>query len=425
MKRCIEGMAFIKEDKEMVKFSPEEIDKALDWLSSITKYEDVKGTTRLLYDEKWQEAQKSLEKIMEEIGMEVEYDDVGNLFGTVIGSEEPESVIATGSHVDTVVKGGRLDGQLGIMAGYLSIKKLIEEEGQPKKSLRLISMAEEEGSRFPYAFWGSKNIFGEVKREEVEGKVDGEGVKFEDAMRDAGFDFPSSDLKFNKMDAFIELHIEQGNFLEQKNKKVGVVNSIVGQKRWDIVLKGQSNHAGTTLMEYRKDTVEGMAKIVSQSLDRAKEAGNPLVLTFGRVDPSPNTVNVVPGKTSFSMDCRHTDQDFLNQFTAEVEDIMHSVAEELGLEIEISKWMDEPPVPMNEKIVDEIENVCKDLGLDYEVMHSGAGHDGQIFAPHVPTAMLFCPSIDGISHNPEEHTEAEDIVQSAEALAETFRRLAY
>lgn len=409
----------------MEKFTPKEIDEALDWLSSITQHEDIKGTTRLLYDDKWIEAQKSLEKLMTDIGMKVEYDEVGNLFGTIVGTEEPDRVIATGSHVDTVEKGGRLDGQLGIMAGYLSIKKLVEEVGQPKKSLRLISMAEEEGSRFPYAFWGSKNIFGEAKREEVEGTVDGDGIKFEDAMRDAGFDFLSGKPKFSEMDAFIELHIEQGNYLENKELKVGVVNSIVGQKRWDIVLTGQSNHAGTTMMEFRKDTVEGMAKIVSESIDKAKAIGNPLVLTFGRVEPSPNTVNVVPGETSFSMDCRHTDQKVLNDFTAEVEETIHRVAKDLGLEVSISKWMDEAPVPMADNIINTIESVCKDLNLNYEVMHSGAGHDPQIFAPHVPTGMLFCPSIGGVSHNPDEHTEARDIVESADALAETLKRLAY
>ena len=409
----------------MEKFTPAEVDQALDWLSSITQHEDVRGTTRLLYDSKWIEAQKSLEKLMADIGMEVEYDAVGNLFGTIVGSDEPDRVIATGSHVDTVEHGGRLDGQLGIMSGYLAIKKLVEEVGQPKKSLRLISIAEEEGSRFPYAFWGSKNIFGEAKREEVEGSVDGEGIKFEDAMRDAGFDFLEGEPKFSQMDAFIELHIEQGNYLEAKDLKVGVVNAIVGQKRWDIVLKGQANHAGTTMMEFRKDTVEGMAKIVSESLDKAKAEGNPLVLTFGRVDPLPNTVNVVPGETSFSMDCRHTDQDVLDRFTAEVEQTVHRIADELGLEASISKWMDEAPVPMDATVMNTIEAVCKDLDLNYEVMHSGAGHDPQIFAPHVPVGMLFCPSVGGISHNPAEHTDAEDIVQAADALAETMRRLAY
>lgn len=409
----------------MKKFLPEEIDHALDLLSTISKYEDLKGTTRLLYDDKWVEAQNMLKGLMEELGMVVEYDAVGNLFGTIIGTEDPDRVIATGSHVDTVEHGGRLDGQLGIMGGYLSIKKLVEEIGLPKKSLRLISMAEEEGSRFPYAFWGSKNIFGEAKREDVEGTVDSEKINFEDAMRNAGFDFLTEEPKFKNMDAFIELHIEQGNYLENKELKVGVVHSIVGQKRWDINLKGQSNHAGTTMMEYRKDTVEGMAKIISHSIDRAKEVGNPLVLTFGRVDPSPNTVNVVPGETSFSMDCRHTDHQVLNDFTAEVEETIYRVANDLGLEVSISKWMNEPPVPMDNKIIDIMENVCIDLDLNYEVMHSGAGHDPQIFAPHVPTGMLFCPSIKGISHNPEEHTEAEDIVESLDALAETMKRLAY
>ena len=409
----------------MKKFLPEEIDNALNLLSTITKYEDIQGTTRLLYDEKWVEAQNMLKGLMEELGMVVEYDAVGNLFGTIVGTEDPESVIATGSHVDTVENGGRLDGQLGIMAGYLSIKKLVEEIGLPKKSLRLISMAEEEGSRFPYAFWGSKNIFGEAKREDVEGTVDSENIKFEQAMRNAGFDFLTEEPKFKNMDAFIELHIEQGNYLENKQLKVGVVNSIVGQKRWDIILKGQSNHAGTTMMEYRRDTVEGMAKIISHSIDQAKEVGNPLVLTFGKVNPSPNTVNVVPGETSFSMDCRHTDQEVLNNFTAEVEKTIYLIANDLGLEVSISKWMDEPPVPMADNIINIMESVCIDLNLSYEVMHSGAGHDPQIFAPHVPTGMLFCPSINGISHNPKEHTAAEDIAESLDALVETVKRLAY
>lgn len=409
----------------MVKFSPEEIEESIDWLSGITQLEGVRGTTRLLYDNKWVEAQQGLAEKMQALGMDVEYDAVGNLFGTIRGSEEPDKIIATGSHVDTVVRGGRLDGQLGIMAGYLAIKKLVEEYGQPKKSLRLISMAEEEGSRFPYAFWGSKNIFGEAKREDVEGTTDGEGVKFEDAMREAGFDFLEGEPQFSDMEAFLELHIEQGNFLEAENLKVGVVDSIVGQKRWDIVLKGQANHAGTTLMAYRKDAVEGMAKIISTMLDRAKEVGNPLVLTFGRIDPVPNTVNVVPGEVNFSMDCRHTDQETLNNFTAEVEETIHRIAAELGLEVSISKWMDEPPVPMDADIVETMEAVCKDLGLNYQVMHSGAGHDAQIFAPKVPSAMIFCPSVDGISHNPEEHTAPEDIVESAMALTETIKRLAY
>lgn len=408
----------------MIEVTPQVVDETLDWLSGISDAEGP-GTTRLLYSPSWIEAQKQLKEKFEGLGFTCEFDAVGNLFATLLGSEQPEEIIASGSHVDTVTKGGRLDGQLGIVAAYLAIEKLLEKNGQPKKTLQIISMAEEEGSRFPYAFWGSKNIFGLANQEDVASIKDAEGIGFEEAMRAAGFDYLTGEPKFAKITAFFELHIEQGNFLEKEGKQVGVVNAIVGQKRYDVILKGQANHAGTTLMEYRKDTVECFARIVTQSLDKARAEGNPLVLTFGRVEPKPNTVNVVPGETLFSIDCRHTDQATLNRFTAELKADMRAISEAMGIEISINNWMDEAPVPMDAALVKTLEAVCEENGLNYQLMHSGAGHDAQIFAPRVPTAMVFVPSIDGISHNPAEHTKAEDIVPGIQALAGALERLAY
>lgn len=408
----------------MIEVTPQVVDETLDWLSGISDAEGP-GTTRLLYSPSWIEAQKQLKEKFEGLGFTCEFDAVGNLFATLLGSEQPEEIIASGSHVDTVTKGGRLDGQLGIVAAYLAIEKLLEKNGQPKKTLQIISMAEEEGSRFPYAFWGSKNIFGLANQEDVASIKDAEGIGFEEAMRAAGFDYLTGEPKFAKITAFFELHIEQGNFLEKEGKQVGVVNAIVGQKRYDVILKGQANHAGTTLMEYRKDTVECFARIVTQSLDKARAEGNPLVLTFGRVEPKPNTVNVVPGETLFSIDCRHTDQATLNRFTAELEADMRAISEAMGIEISIDNWMDEAPVPMDAALVKTLEAVCEENGLNYQLMHSGAGHDAQIFAPRVPTAMVFVPSIDGISHNPAEHTKAEDIIPGIQALAGALERLAY
>lgn len=407
----------------MITFDPKTIDKTMDWISSISDKEGP-GTTRLLYSRSWLQAQNALREKFEELGAEVEFDPVGNLIATVRGSEEPDSIIASGSHIDTVDRGGRLDGQLGIMSAYMAVKALLEEKGQPKKSLRIISMAEEEGSRFPYAFWGSKNLFGIADPKDVEDATDTEGVKFTDAMRQCGFDF-QDEARFADMDAFIELHIEQGNALEKKEKQIGIVNAIVGQKRYYIRLIGQANHAGTTLMEYRKDTVEAMSRMIVSAIDKAKAEGDPLVLTFGMVKPKPNTVNVVPGETLFSMDCRHTDQETLDKFTAEIEHDMKQLADQMGIQIEIDMWMDEPPVPMDEKIVETIEEVCEENDLNYQVMHSGAGHDSQIFAPRVATAMIFVPSIDGVSHNPAEHTEARDIAPGIAALTEALYRLAY
>ncbi len=407
----------------MVEITEQEVDEITEWLSSIS--EEGPGVTRLLYDSNWIKAQNGLKEKFEELGMKVEFDAVGNLFATLEGTEEPESIIATGSHVDTVTKGGRFDGQLGIVGGYLAVKKLIETKGKPKKSLQVISMAEEEGSRFPYAFWGSKNIFGLAKREDVEDIKDGEGIRFVDAMRDAGFDFLEGQPQFDKMEAFIELHPEQGLTLETEEKAVGVVTSIVGQKRYDITVKGEANHAGTTLMSYRKDAMEGAARMIVSGIDKAKAAGDPQVLTYGRVDPLPNTVNVVPGEVSFSIDCRHTEQEALNNFAQELEEDMKAIAEDLGLEVEMNLWMDEPPVAMDENIIKTIESVCEEKNLDYKVMHSGAGHDSQIFAPRVPTGMIFVQSAKGISHNPDEFSKTSDLVQTIEALKSSLEKLAY
>lgn len=402
----------------------QEIQATMQWLSSISD-EVSPGTTRLLYSDSWLRAQKELKEKFEALGMQCHFDAIGNLYGTIVGTECPESTIATGSHVDTVVRGGKLDGQLGIFGGYLAIKSLLETCGRPKKSLQIISMAEEEGSRFPYVFWGSKNIFGLANSTEVADLQDKDGIGFTEAMRNCGFDFqqeykPRTDLK-----AFIELHIEQGNFLEEEAYTVGVVNAIVGQKRYNITLKGESNHAGTTLMRFRRDTVECMARIITQSIDKAKGAGDPLVLTFGKVIPKPNTVNVVPGETLFTMDCRHTDAAVLAEFTAELEANMHRIATQMDIEIEIDNWMNEKPVAMDAELVATIEAVCLEQNMNYKVMHSGAGHDSQIFAPRVPTGMIFVPSIKGISHNVAEDTKLEDLREGIKTLAYTLKKLAY
>lgn len=406
-------------------FNEKEVQQYVEWLSGIGA-DPTGGTTRLLYDEHWVKAQNELKTLFEKHDFKTQYDAVGNLFARIEGSEFPEETIMSGSHVDTVVNGGALDGQFGILSAFLAMKYLYETHGQPKRSMEIVSMAEEEGSRFPYAFWGSKNIFGLADKEDVIDAADATGVKFVDAMKQAGFDFRDENGKTREdIKAFVELHIEQGNVLETLKKPVGIVTSIVGQKRYTIRLKGQANHAGTTPMSYRHDTVYAMSRMISQSIEKANKIGDPLVLTFGHVEVVPNTVNVVPGETVFSMDCRHTDNTVLENFVQEIEKDMQTIAQEMSIEIEMERWMDEMPTPMSEDIVNHIIAACDKEELNYHVMHSGAGHDSQIFAPHVPTAMIFVPSIKGISHNPAEATHVSDLVEGVRALTATLYQLAY
>lgn len=400
------------------------VDERLKALSSIGS-DPTGGMTRLLYTDSWLQAQKYVKQQMESFGMTTQFDEVGNLFGRIEGTDLPDETIMSGSHIDTVVNGGKLDGQFGVVASLTAAQYLLEKYGQPHRALEVISMAEEEGSRFPMAFWGSKNFVGVANDDEVKDIADAEGNKFVDEMHRQGFDFKPKQTRRDDIKAFVEEHIEQGDILEHEHEQIGIVNNIAGQRRYNITLKGEANHAGTTPLSYRHDAVYGMSKIISKALDRAHEIGDPLVLTFGKVAVKPNTVNVVPGEVLFTMDCRHTDAEFLVNFTQELEEMMKATAKEQGLGIDIDLWMDEAPVPLNDEIVATIEKEAKAEGYKYRIMHSGAGHDSQVIAPFYPTAMIFVPSIDGISHNPAEDTPFEDLVTGVQLLADTLYQLAY
>ena len=385
------------------------------------------GITRLLYSNEWQQAVHALKETLESSGFETKFDDIGNITGRLEGSKYPDETIVSGSHIDTVVEGGHLDGQFGVLAAVVAMQSLKAEYGQPLRSLEILALAEEEGSRFPFAFWGSKNFFNLADKADVDSIADGEGVAFKEAMRECGFDYRIADNDYSYIKSFIEVHIEQGKVLETENKSIGVVNGIVGQKRYTINLKGEANHAGTTPMGLRNDAVVAFSKIANQLTDRAREIGDPLVITFGRVDPVPNTVNVVPGEVTFSIDCRHINQDELNQFAEEIDACIKRVSEEEGVQCDIDLWMDEAPTLMDERLVKEVQNAAETVVGEskWKLMPSGAGHDSQIFAKYVPTSMLFVPSINGVSHNVEEETNVEDLVKGIEVLKQVLYKLAY
>lgn len=396
----------------------------LEWLAEFGK-DPQGGVSRLLYTKEWVEGQNALKEWIESEGLEARFDEVGSLFGTLKGKHTNETVL-TGSHVDTVTNGGRFDGAYGIVAGILALKYLKKHFGQPVRNIEVVSMAEEEGSRFPYSFWGSKNIVGIAKREDVENIKDFDGVPFVQAMENAGFGFrdeskgPRQDLK-----AFVEVHVEQGSVLETEKISVGVVNNIVGQRRYTVEITGEANHAGTTPMGYRKDAVFAASQMIYEIISMAKEVGDPLVTTVGKIEALPNIVNVVPGKAIFTIDVRHTDKEALVAFTEQMTAKMQDISEEHTVEMTIDMWMDEDPVPMDQQVVELIEKQCKENGLNYKLMHSGAGHDSQIFAPVVPTAMLFVPSLKGISHNPAEFTEPTDLAEGVKALIGALYELGY
>lgn len=402
-----------------------EAERLLTWIAGYGKDENG-GVSRLPYSTEWLEAQQAIKQYLQDEGFEASFDAVGNLFARLSGAKYPQETILTGSHIDTVRNGGIYDGQYGIVAGIIAMRYLQQKYGTPLRNIEVVSIAEEEGSRFPYAFWGSKNILGVAKREDVEHIKDFDGNSFVEAMQSAGFRFRNAgDVLRDDLKAFVELHIEQGGVLEKEGKSVGVVEHIVGLRRFTIEIIGEANHAGTTPMLDRKDAMYVSALAIAHIVETAKKYGAPLVATVGKIELEPSFANVVAGKAKFTLDTRHTNQEMLVKFSEQILADIKSIAKDNGVGINIDMWMDTPPVPMDQNIVKLLEDKCIKNKLNYKVMHSGAGHDSQIMATAVPTAMLFVPSQKGISHSPLEYTAPEYLGEGIKVLIEVLYELAY
>jgi allantoate deiminase len=401
----------------------------LDWLSAYGA-DSQGGVTRLLYDKAWCEAQHALAAKMKQKGLAPEFDQSGNLYGTLKGTGSitamEEAPIVTGSHIDTVVHGGKYDGAYGVAAGVLALEYLQNHFGAPKRTLQVVSLCEEEGSRFPFAYWGSRSITGVSVLEDVQHLKDQEGITFAQAMRDAGFG-PDSCYRTasHTYGAFIELHIEQGQVLERLGHSIGIVSDIVGQKRFSITVSGEANHAGTTPMLWRKDALAGAAEMITAVRSIALEAGEPLVATVGRVIAEPGVGNVVASRAVFSLDIRHIRQESIDRCWQDMLQAFSRIAAEQQLGLNWEEHLSVTPIPMNEQLTTDIRTICEVEQLSYIHMPSGAGHDSQIFQPACPTAMVFVPSQDGISHNPLEYTAEEDLMKGFRVLVQLLYKYGY
>jgi allantoate deiminase len=401
------------------------IGNMIEWLGTFGKTKSG-GVTRLLFSQTWQEAQFALKDKMGELGFQTYFDSAGNLFGRMTGSIDKNHIILTGSHIDTVVNGGKYDGAYGIIASLLAVSGLVERFGYPKKTIEVVSLAEEEGSRFPLTFWGSRNISGFYHLEHVKNLQDDHGVTFFAAMRAAGF-APEKYKPAARTDIerFIELHIEQGMTLEKNHNSIGVVTHIVGQRRYTVRIKGESNHAGTTPMEGRKDAVSTASYLISYLTKRAKEIDKQLVATVGKLHVTPNVANVIAGEVEFSLDIRHHEEQILDFYCQELFSMFENVAISLAMDISVSQWMDVKPVRMDDELNNWIREVALKQKICFQDIVSGAGHDAQVFASICPTTLLFVPSHKGISHSPQEFTSLEDLATGIHLLETILYKLAY
>jgi allantoate deiminase len=384
------------------------------------------GVWRTVYSPEWIAATDQYAAWCEEAGLVVTRDAVGNVWGRLEGSEPGKSIVS-GSHIDSQRPGGRYDGALGALAGLIALKALNEQFGQPRRRLEALALCEEEGSRFPSTnFWGSRAITGRIQPGDAEAMKGYADETMAEAMRAAGLD-PASipEARRTDIEAFIELHIEQGPILEQAGLPVAVVDAITGMRHYNVTLTGEQNHAGAFPMDMRRDPMAGFAEIASGVINTAHRMGRPAVTTVGRVVADPNFPAVVPRSVNFTVDARHPDPQRRAILYARHEALMREVAERGGLEVSWVHNVNHEPCLSDPDLVRIFQQAARDQGVPFMTMPSGAGHDSQQMAEIAKVVMIFVRSKDGRSHTPEEFSSIPDIVEGIRLLAAGLHELAY
>lgn len=387
----------------------ERIEKNLKDFAAFTASPD-QGCSRLAFSKEAKQGGRELKELMEDANLIVFEDGVGNIFGTRKGRDPKKPAILCGSHYDSVFNGGNFDGIAGVMAAIEIAKLLDENDISLDRDYIVAAFMDEEGTRFGNGCFGSRAIVGEVDDDEINNFTDKDGVSIRKAMTSYGLD--PDDIKSviwdkDRIGAFLELHIEQGPVLDQKNIELGIVNGIVGVERYMITVKGRADHAGTTPMDMRKDAVDIAAKLISKLPDFANEAGHGTVATTGLINVKPGGMNIVASEVEFSVDIRSIDKDVVSEVYGKITSLLDQLTKEVGASWEARKTLDAEVTMMDQDLIDKLVGYANDRGYSNITMPSGAGHDAMILGKYKPTAMVFVPSVNGRSHSPEEFTPYE------------------
>ena len=387
--------------------------------------EEPRRTTRRFLTPPVREVHALLRDRMETLGMTVAIDAAGNLHG----KSQPDSAegnLVIGSHIDTVPDAGAFDGVLGVTLALELVE--LAQERKLKLPIEVIAFSEEEGVRFGVPFLGSRAVAGRFDAALLELR-DQDGVTLGDAIRTFGLDparIAEAEIGESVL-GFLEIHIEQGPVLEAEGLSVAAVSSIAGQSRFTVKFMGHANHAGTTPMNLRHDALAGAAEWIGEVEEFAMRTDG-LVATVGRADVEPNAGNVIPGVVTLGFEVRHAQDEKRKEAETAMLDRARAIAGRRNLRIDVQCQMDQPAVPMDERLTAYLMESMESLGSTSQVIASGAGHDAMVMASRVPAAMLFLRSPGGISHHPDENVRDEDVeialrvgLRFVERLAAEFR----
>jgi beta-ureidopropionase / N-carbamoyl-L-amino-acid hydrolase len=407
---------------ETLRIDPQRLMARLDALAAIGAI-DGGGCCRLALTDDDRRGRDLVVQWMRELGLAVTVDAIGNVFGRRRGRRDELAPVMTGSHIDTVRTGGRYDGNLGVLAGLEVVQTLDAAGIATDRPLVVAFFTDEEGARFAPDMLGSLVYAGGLPLAEALELRAIDGARLGDELQRIGYagDAP---VGVHRPRAFVELHIEQGPVLDTEGVTIGAVEDLQGISWQAFSITGQSNHAGTTPMRLRHDAGYAAAAVATFVRALAREMGGAQVATVGQIDLHPNLINVIAARATLTVDLRHTDEALLQQAEARLAAFLERLAAEEGVQIASRRLARFEPVVFDAGMVQRIEAVARRLGFGHRRMTSGAGHDAQMLARLCPTAMIFVPSVKGISHNPAEHTAPADLAAGADVLLHTLLGLA-
>jgi len=358
--------------------------------------------------------------LMQEAGLETRIDTAGNIIGRRTGSDDSLPAIALGSHTDTVPKGGKYDGALGVM-GAIEVIRTLEDQGHvTRHPLEVIDFTNEEGTRFHRWLVGSRSMSGLLEQEDLDA-LDDDGLPLGPCLADIGGDISRIGEAVRgpgELAAYFELHIEQGPHLHQSGTPIGVVTGITGRAVFEVEIEGKANHAGTTPMSTRRDALVSASKLVLAIQKMAAEQEICRVSTVGSIKAVPNAVNVIPGSASIGLEFRDTDMEALAAAEQELHRITEQASADDVVDIEVHRHRFTTSVPITPEMQALVAEAAENCGFEWASLPSGAGHDAQAVANIAPVAMIFVPSLGGISHSREEYSTPQDCANGAQVLLE-------
>jgi allantoate deiminase len=384
--------------------------------------EEPGRTTRRFLTPPMRDVHALLRARMERLGMKATLDAVGNLRGTWTPPEAHGKRLIVGSHIDTVPDAGAFDGVLGITMALELVE--LSQDKRLLPAIEVIAFSDEEGARY-VPFIGSRAVAGRFDSNSLLELKDREGIAMREAIRAFGLDpdhIPEAAIGDDVL-GYFEMHIEQGPVLEAEGLSVAAVTSIAGQSRFNVKFSGHANHAGTTPMHLRRDALAGAAEWISKVETLAKRTDG-LVATVGRLDLEPNAGNVIPGVVNLGFEVRHVHDGVRSKAAEALLVFAQAIADGRGLQMEFERRMEQPAVPMDERLTAYVAESIEALGLPVKRMPSGAGHDAMVMAARVPAAMLFVRSPSGISHHPDESVREEDVETGLRVAEKYVERLA-